>query len=217
MFGLDLDTWNVVMVSSLGIAAAAAVVVGLSTAIIIKLQKQAELESNERIAKLMTDGDLARNETAQAKLLLEQMRFPRSLEIEKFRAAIEKIPSASFEVLFDANAPDAPFLAQLIWGILANAKWPTAQRSGPTPVSAPDPNNLMSGRGTWVQAAGGGAWGLSVVTSAQPDLDKDPQGNALMTAIMQCVAGPPSMTTFGRAYGDLPAGRYRIIVGPKLP
>jgi len=217
MFGLDLDAWNVVMVSFLGVAAMAAVVVGVSTAIIIKLQKRAELESNERIAKLTTDGDLARKETAQAKLELLQLRFPRSLDIDKFKAAVAKIPPTPFEVLFDANAPDAPFLAQLIWGILGTANWPTAQRSGPTPVSAPDPNNLMSGRGTWVQAAGGGPWGLSVVTSEQPDFEKDPIGSALVTAIGQCVAGPPSMTTFGRAYGDLPAGRYRIIVGPKLP
>jgi hypothetical protein len=55
MFGLDLDAWNAVMVSFLGIAAVAAVVVGVSTAIIIRLQKQADLESKEIIAKLNND------------------------------------------------------------------------------------------------------------------------------------------------------------------
>jgi hypothetical protein len=55
MFGLDLDAWNVVMVSFLGVAAIAAVIVGLSTAIIIKLQKLADIESRETIAKLNND------------------------------------------------------------------------------------------------------------------------------------------------------------------
>jgi hypothetical protein len=176
MFGLDLDAWNAVMVSFLGVAAIAAVVVGVSTAIIIKLQKQAELESNERIAKLTTDGDLARKETAQAKLELLQLRFPRSLDLDKFKAAVEKIPPTPFEVLFDANAPDASFLASLIWGILVNAKWPTTQSSGPIPVGPPDARNLLGARGSWVQAAGGGPWGLSVVSNATPDFDKKSRG-----------------------------------------
>jgi hypothetical protein len=92
-----------------------------------------------------------------------------------------------------------------------------AQPSGPAPVGAPNPNNLMAAHGTWVQAAGGGPWGVSVVTSEQPDFDKDTKGSALVSALGKGVVGPPSMTTFGRAYGDLPTGRYRIIVGPKLP
>jgi hypothetical protein len=55
MFGLDLDAWNALMVSFLGIAAVAAVVVGVSTAVIIKLQKRPDLESKETIAKLNND------------------------------------------------------------------------------------------------------------------------------------------------------------------
>jgi hypothetical protein len=86
MFGLDLDAWNVVMVSFLGVAAIAAVVVGVSTAIIIKLQKQSELESNERIASLVTQGDKLRKDTAEAnaraadaQLALERYKAPREL------------------------------------------------------------------------------------------------------------------------------------------
>jgi hypothetical protein len=179
--------------------------------------KEGAARAHERIAELTTQGDVARKETAQAKLLLEQMRFPRSFDFEKFKAAIAKVPPVPVEVLFDANAPDAPGLATQIWISLFQSKWPMVQLSGPTPVGPPDPNNLMATRGTWVQGAGGGPWGLSVVIAKQPDFDKDPIGSALVRALGECVAGPPTMTTFGRAYGDLPADRYRIIVGPKLP
>jgi hypothetical protein len=192
----------------------------LSTFVIVKTSDVKEEHwaedrraSNEHIAELTTLGDIARKETAQAKLELQQVRFPRSLNIDKFKAAIERIPPTTVEVLFDANAPDAAFLAHLIWGIFFNAKWPMAQPGGPAPVGAPNSNNLLTAHGTWVQAAGGGPWGLSVVTSEQPDLDKDLKGSALVKALGESVVGPPSMTTFGRAFGDLPAGRYRIIVG----
>jgi hypothetical protein len=134
MFGLDLDAWNAVMVSFLGVAAMAAVVVGVSTAIIIKLQKQAELESSERIAKLTTDGDIARKETVQAKLELQQLRFPRRLDFTKLKAEIAGMPPQFFEVLYDRSAADGSSLASNIFVALRSIGWTTDQKL-PAPLT----------------------------------------------------------------------------------
>lgn len=133
MFGLDLDTWNTVMVSSLGVAAIAAVVVGVSTAIIIKLQKQAELESNERIASLVTQGDELRKDTAEAnaraseaQLALERYRAPRELTSEqqgRIVSALRKFAGQEYEIttFWDLKEPLA--FAESLNRLLQIAGW----------------------------------------------------------------------------------------------
>jgi hypothetical protein len=219
MFGLDLDAWNAVMVSFLGIAAVAAVVVGVSTAIIIKLQKQAELESSERIAKLVTEGDLARKETAQAKLELQQLRFPRSLDFEEFKDELKGVPKGSFEILYDPASADANSLAFTISVSLRQAGWSTDQKlpAPLVPISGPAELKDVFSSLPLTHMAGGNAWGLSVVTNNEPDLDKLTSAAAIVRALLKSVNGPSSQVSLGRAYDALPEGRVRIIVGAKLP
>src|ERR1700722_15630750 len=62
--------------------------------------------SNERIAELTTQGDIARKETEKAKLQLQQLRFPRRLDSDKLKAGIEGIPPQFFEVIYDQSAGD---------------------------------------------------------------------------------------------------------------
>jgi len=130
MFGLDLDAWNVVMVSSLGMAAVAAVVVVLSTAIVIRLQKQAELESAERIAQLTTQGDIARRETADAKLQLEQLKTlagPRELDHETFVKEISGKPKAPVAIWYLPDASDSWLFALRLQVALNTAGWQVDQ------------------------------------------------------------------------------------------
>lgn len=147
------------------------------------------------------------------------MRMPRSLDTVKFEASVRKIsPPTSVEVLYDANAPDASFLAQLIWGIFFNAKWPMTQSTGPTPLRAPVSNALAWANLPWTQAAGGGPWGLSVVTREQTDIGGDTPAALLVTALLQSVIGPPAQVTLGYQTSDpVAAGAIRVIVGPKTP
>jgi hypothetical protein len=119
----------------------------LSTFVIVKTSDVKEEHwaedrriSNERIAELTAQAEEARKETAQAKLELQQIRFPRSINLEKFQERIAKLPLTPFEVLYDANAPDAAFLAEVIWSGLANLKWPSTQMAGPKPLGPPPPN-----------------------------------------------------------------------------
>jgi hypothetical protein len=155
----------------------------------------------------------------EAELQILQLRLPRSLDIEKFEAVVKKLPPpTSYEVLYDANAPDASFLAGLIWGIFFNAKWPTQQTTGAAPLKAPPPNIFPYANMPWTQAAGGGPWGLSVVTTTGPDFDKDPLATGLAKALGESIKGPPSQLTLGYQTSEpLHPGAVRIIVGPKTP
>jgi hypothetical protein len=218
MFGLDLDAWNAVMVSFLGVAAMAAVVVGVSTAIIIKLQKQAELESSERIAKLTTDGDIARKETVQAKLELQQLRFPRRLDFTKLKAEIAGMPPQFFEVLYDRSAADGSSLASNIFVALRSIGWTTDQKlpAPLTPQQGPvelrDVYQLLP----LTQQAGGAAWGGSVVTKGPISNDPISPERILGMALLATVDSPVR-TVGGGKDETMPAGKIRIIVGPKLP
>ena len=134
MFGLDLDAWNVVMVSFLGVAAMAAVVVGLSTAIIIKLQKQSELESNERIALLVVQGDQLRKDTAEAtaraaeaQLALEKFKAPRTLTAAaqgRLKATLNSFAGTIFDIgIGPMGDPEPLYLARSIHLALSAANW----------------------------------------------------------------------------------------------
>ena len=138
MFGLDLDAWNVVMVSFLGVAAIAAVVVGISTAIIIKLQKQSELESSERIASLAVQGDQLRKDTAEAnaraleaRVELEKFKTPRTLtreQQERISLKIAPFAKLPFDMMVNPN-PESQGLMMMLGTALRAAGWTWEGRS----------------------------------------------------------------------------------------
>jgi|GEM_PF-5693081 len=173
-----------------------------------------------QIAQLEKDAAQANERQKRAELELLQLRLPRSLDFDKFKAAVGKIPPpTSFEVLYDANAPDASFLASLIWGIFFNAKWPTQQTQGAAPLKAPPPNVLPYANMPWTEAAGGGPWGLSVVVASQEEVNNEnSQGHKLFMALLESVKGPPAQAMLGfQTSTPVSPGAVRIIVGPKTP
>ena len=116
------------MVSFLGVAAIAAVVVGLSTAIIIKLQKQSDLESKETIAGL--NNDTARL-TAE-NLALQTVLLPRHVGLiglnEEPRAKIwyagfERWAGAKILIQVVPGDPEAQNLANEIAIVLSKFGW----------------------------------------------------------------------------------------------
>jgi hypothetical protein len=177
ILGLSLHGWENLMVASLAFAAIFAAIVGISTYCVVQLQRQEIASSNDELDrfKLETSEKISEANARQreAELELTRIRFPRSLDIEKFTKAVAGMKPAPVEVLYDVNAPDAYFLASLIWGVLFNAKWDVSQQAGGTaPLGPPPSNNLLYDKMPWAQAAGGGPWGLSVVTNEQPDFEK---------------------------------------------
>jgi hypothetical protein len=107
MFGLDLDWWNSAMLVSLGFAALAAFAVVVSTAVVIKLQKAAEVEtkqefdrykfeSDERIAAANSVGEAAKADAAKAHADIAKanaeiiLAKERTAEAERKTAELEK-------------------------------------------------------------------------------------------------------------------------------
>jgi hypothetical protein len=93
MLGLDLDSWNGLMLISLAFAAVAACAVGLTTFSVVKLQKAAEeeakynfeaykLEAAQTIAESRKETAEANARAIEAKLELAKFREPRRLSAE---------------------------------------------------------------------------------------------------------------------------------------
>lgn len=82
LFGHGLDWWNGWLVASLVVAALAAVAVVVTTSGVIIVQKREARASVERVAKL-------EKEAAEARLEVQKLRTPRSLDIAKVAALNE--------------------------------------------------------------------------------------------------------------------------------
>jgi hypothetical protein len=219
MFGLDLDAWNVVMVSFLGVAAMAAVVVGVSTAIIIKLQKQSELEASERIASLVTQGDQLRKDTAEAnartkesELALAELSSPRHIDPVPFRKALEGITPIKVEILYAESCSDCFWLASWIFNFLGpqgGLGWPIA---GPRPLMAVTSGDL-AGLPPAISAHAA-SWGVTVVAANEPgSWDDGLPPKALLMALVRSMGKRPLVS--GNVDNALSKDSVRIVVAPK--
>ncbi|MDA9444255.1 hypothetical protein XH98_35215 [Bradyrhizobium sp. CCBAU 51745] len=181
--------------------------------------RQLELTTlNNETAQLSKEAETARKETAQAQLQLQQLRFPRGLDADKLRDGIKELPPQFFEVLYDPSAADANSLAFGIFVALHMVSWKTDQKLPAPLVPRQGPIELRDVYPLLplTQQAGGQAWGLSVVTKGPIDDDAKTPENALIRALLDAVSGPIQIVSHGKDE-SMPAGKIRIIVGPKLP
>jgi len=170
---------------------------------------------SERLSK---EAEIARKETASAQLQLEQMRFPRRLNSDKLKAGIEGIPPQFFEVLYDQSAADGSGLAFEIFVVLASVGWKTDQKL-PAPLTPQKgPPNLRDVYQLLplTKQAGGAAWGVSVVTKG-PISDDPMMPERILGGTLLASVDSPVPTMGGGKDETMPAGKIRIIVGPKLP
>lgn len=156
MLGLDLDTWNTLMISGLILAAVAAVVIGLSTWLVIKLQKSEAINAAveferykvgvaAQVAEAKKEGIEAGKAASDALVRaaeLEKDAANARLETEKIKAVVawRMIPSANAAILekllshkagsvnlrYMDGDPEALYLAIQISQILAKAHWQVA-------------------------------------------------------------------------------------------
>jgi hypothetical protein len=106
MFLLGLDSWNTIIVIFLGLGACAAVVVGIATFAVIKLQKIEAQNAASQFAryKLETEEQIAgaNARAAEAELKLAEYRRPRGPIIQthatEFVAAIEPFKDTKFDM-----------------------------------------------------------------------------------------------------------------------
>jgi hypothetical protein len=170
-------------------------------------------------ARLAGDKQLAEYaaSAAEAQLELFKLRMPRSIDMEKFNELIADVPPAPVEVLFDANSPDAAWLAGLIWSFLFNAKWPMESGSGAVPLSAPPSNILPWSQMPWTQAAGASPWGVSVLIGGTiEEAFKSKSLSGLFNALAKSIDGQVSSSAPAQGVG-MQQGVLRVVVGPKHP
>ncbi|WP_213742066.1 hypothetical protein [Bradyrhizobium sp. dw_411] len=217
MFGLDLDAWNVVMVSFLGVAAIAAVVVGISTAVIIKLQKQSELESNERIASLVTQGDELRKDTAeankgaaQARLELQKLQAWRMVNPEKFNSELVGVEApTSIEILYVPECSDCFMVAGMIAVLLKDKNWPYSLSELKKLQSPPD---WMKGFPATLQHRANPT-GVSVLSKTAAG---NPQEMTPAKALMFAIGKSLDAGGFIAADEAIPDGTVRVVIAPKI-
>ncbi len=119
MLGLDLDSWNNLMLISLTIAALAAVVLAVATTAVIRLQKEESIEAGVKIAE-------ANKRAAEASLATEQLRqqmAPRRLNDHAFLKELEKKPKPKeLEILYLKDDGECFQLAMAFMIILHKAE-----------------------------------------------------------------------------------------------
>lgn len=146
MFGLGLETWEHLMLASLAFAALAAVAIGLSTYVVVKLQREAARNAAIALDEYKAD---AGRQIAQAEenaaganeraAMLEREAASARLEQERLKAQLawRVIPPAAAERLvgqlarkpgsanlqYVASDPEAHALAIQIGNLLGRAEW----------------------------------------------------------------------------------------------
>jgi hypothetical protein len=216
VFGLDLHSWELVMLWSLGTAAIAAFAVVISTAAVVKLQKVELAEVTERTAE-------ANARTKEAELKLVQLReklAPRHINGEQFVGMLEGKPKAPVEIVFPRDDAEAYQLAMQIRDWLRTAKWDAREPAAITGADEPRMAQYPSAMG-----AGGQPSGITVVRRVTDSTDfkrekinvSDPHDpidtpmKALTLALGKSLGAVSSSMDF--VTGKV--GELRVVVGPK--
>jgi hypothetical protein len=179
--------------------------------------KKASDAGDKQLAKYKVRAAELEKATTDAQLELFRLRMPRGIDMEKFNELIADVPPASVEVLFDANSPDASYLAGLIWSCLFNARWPMESGYGAAPLSAPPSNILPWSQLPWTQAVGASPWGVSVLIGGDiEEASKSKSRSGLFNALAKSIDGQVS-SSFPAQGLALRKGVLRVVVGPKHP
>lgn len=224
MWGLALDSWNSIMLGSLGVAALVAVVIAVSTRAVIVLQKAEELQTKDDFDRYKVEAGerIAASEarTKEAELKLEQLRKlagPRDINLDVFKAELEGKPKAPVVIWYLPDSSDGYWFASRLNFALGFSGW-QVEGLGPTPIPESDKNNLITRDMPRAVAAGGQSMGVTVVgdspMGASPDLNADTPFNALFGALIKST-GFMVYGSSGSQFTPVPKGTLRIVVAAK--
>jgi|SRR5580704_11078636 hypothetical protein len=118
MLGLDLDSWNNLMVASLAFGAFAAVFLGIATFIVIKLQKAESEAANTRVHELEKESQ----ELRAKNLLFEAAISPRILEQAITAGALSRFAGLPFVVVSPSDFEPKRTAGQIRF-MLLQANW----------------------------------------------------------------------------------------------
>jgi hypothetical protein len=220
MLGLDLDSWNLMMLWSLGGAALAAFAVVVSTAAVLKLQKAAEEDTKQEFERYKLESSKT---IAAAELKTEQLRKelgPRHIQREIFLKALSGQPKANVEIMYLRDDPECFELSQQIWRALEDAEWKVI---APFPIPqniSPDSLKIPT-----AMSVDGQPSGVTIVTNSISEEESVAAKNqmlgepwertpwtVLMNALAQSLGG---IKGHGGGPNRTPIGTLRIVVAPR--
>jgi hypothetical protein len=235
MWGFDLDTWNSLVLWSLGATAVAAFAIAISTRAVIVLQKEAEIQTKQEFEryKLEASKEIAASEahtkdsearTKEAELKIEQLRLQigdRQIDQTKFVKSLEGATSSwPVEIVFPKGNREAYLLARSIYNGLHAADWPVSE---PTPIE-PDKMFELIDDPMLVAAGGAPPPGLFLVLNLQDEttafgvkrLHPPVPWSALPRAIVKSfIGGIVSISLVGSTASPPPPRTLRLVIGPK--
>ena len=156
-------------------------------------------EAEARAAEATQKAREAEERTERLRAIMELQQKPRDIGIsdEMFLKALEGKPTASVELMYDPNVPDAYRLAIQIGILLGAARWQVDRNVKPIPTPL-----------------GFRTHGITLLGKTGPDSNSPGAIDALSDAIHKSKA--EIGTNSGRD-NSLPEGVIRLIIGPKTP
>jgi hypothetical protein len=227
MLGLALDSWNNLMVLSLGLGAIAAVIVGISTYAVIKLQRAEAEDASAAFEQyklgVSAQAETAKSEiakanarTAEAELRIKRLE-PRNLNWSAFVDALHEAPQSKVEIVYFADDFDSMALAQQIALAIKAAGWEEPFRGPikkPADWSEPTP-----------MAVDGQPTGVTIVARLGSEREAIMSGNMLpsdaepstpFTAMRHAIMlGTGRVATWTNGPHAPPYGTLRIVVAPR--
>jgi hypothetical protein len=131
VFGLDLHSWEQLMLLSLGAAGLIAIAVFLTTAAVVILQRSENAQTKREFdeykleaGKSISEAN-ARQKEAELKLaeVRKKLGRPRELDLERFKEALVGVAPRRVIISYAPNDPDSMWLSLRINGALHNAGW----------------------------------------------------------------------------------------------
>ena len=130
MFGLDLHGWEQVMVASLLLAGIIAVVIGISTFLVVKLQRLETKAAAEEFAIYRTESSKdianANARAAEANLELEQYKAPRTLSQEEqdlIVIQLSKFKGQEFTIITYRGSEETLNFSNQVLSTLSKSGW----------------------------------------------------------------------------------------------
>ena len=201
-FGFSLHSWENAMVALLIIAGFFALLAGIATWAVVRLQRIEIAESNAR--------------QKEAELKIEELRKiagPRSINHGVFARELEGKPKSRVQVWYLPEISDGFWLATQIVSALIEAHWELVEPPRPVPESQSSSADRTSQFIPRLMALGAQPNGVTVVAHGTPaDIDKD---NPSQFALMAAIAKGMGTSANGGFNLSVPQGVLRVIIAAK--
>jgi hypothetical protein len=177
-------------------------------------------ELSRETQRLSTEGDIARRETAEAKLQLEQMRSlagPRDINFEVFKKELEGKSKALVAIWYLPDSSDGYWFASRLRVALGISGW-QVEGYGPKPIPEPDQNNMLTRDMPRAVVAGGQSMGVTVVGDAPMGTSPDPNTDTPFNWLFKALARSTAFGMYGSSgsqFMPVPEGTLRVVVAAK--